>query len=455
MGILVWLLLACVEVVLAVWTIRRAKGKEEWRRNRLIGRGVQAAVVFLVILLPVGQKWRFRPVFLVVLLLLVLAGIVWAVRRKQGGGERKTAGAVVSCVANVLLFLFLLVPAFLFTGYEGLPVTGGYTVARASVILVDPSRTDPYETDGSSREVPVHFYYPAVPEGEAAEFPLVVFSHGAFGYYQSNFSTYEELASHGYVVAALEHPHQSLFTHDTDGKLIPVDPAFLQSVLEAENSGEDNEEVIRAVEEEWMRLRAPDMSFAITAIEEAKGAGAPTQAWALMGTEEAEVQQILSLTDTGRIGVMGHSMGGATSVEMGRERDDIGAVIDIDGTMFGEYVRSETGSYQIREDPYGVPVLEFINWSQYGHLQDFLSQGGSYANDVMMKNAEEGFAVVVRDTEHLDFTDLPLLSPFFGDMLGSGARDTKEVMTIVNGLVLDFYDCYLKGEGTFHAQEIY
>ncbi|MBQ5851909.1 MAG: hypothetical protein IIW54_14020, partial [Lachnospiraceae bacterium] len=32
------------------------------------------------------------------------------------------------------------------------------------------------------------------------DFPLVVFSHGAFGYYESNTSTYMELASNGYVV---------------------------------------------------------------------------------------------------------------------------------------------------------------------------------------------------------------------------------------------------------------
>jgi acetyl esterase/lipase len=37
----------------------------------------------------------------------------------------------------------------------------------------------------------------------------------------------------------------------------------------------------------------------------------------------------LAVTDPSRIGLMGHSMGGAASVELGRQRRDISAVIDI------------------------------------------------------------------------------------------------------------------------------
>lgn len=44
------------------------------------------------------------------------------------------------------------------------------------------------------------------------------------------------------------------------------------------------------------------------------------------------------MVDEDKIGLMGHSMGGASSVQLGRERDDIDAVIDLEGTMAGEYV---------------------------------------------------------------------------------------------------------------------
>ena len=66
-----------------------------------------------------------------------------------------------------------------------------------------------------------------------------------------------------------------------------------------------------------------------------------------------------------------------------------------------------------------------------------------------------GFSVGMRDAKHMDFTDLPLLSPTLGRMLGSGERSTEEIMTAVNSLVLQFFNCYLKGEGVFTVQDIY
>ena len=103
---------------------------------------------------------------------------------------------ILSAVLSAALISGSLIPSFIFADYDGLPVSGQYEIAEANAILVDRSRTEEFETDGSSREVPVYFYYPAnAAEGE--KFPPVLFSHGSFGYYQSNHSTYVELASNG------------------------------------------------------------------------------------------------------------------------------------------------------------------------------------------------------------------------------------------------------------------
>ena len=116
--------------------------------------------------------------------------------------------------------LVRLIETALVFGIVLLPTTGEYSVNEVSGILVDSSRKNPFESDGSDREVPVHFYYPETDSAESNSFPLILFSHGAFGYYQSNYSTYMELASHGYVVVALDHPHHSFFTKDTAGKTV-------------------------------------------------------------------------------------------------------------------------------------------------------------------------------------------------------------------------------------------
>ena len=382
MGIIAWIVLALLEIVLAVKTCRKKPDRKTWRRDRLVIR----------------------------------------------------AAAVASCVLCILFFGLLLVPAVVFTDYNGLPVSGQYQVGESSAILIDSSRTDPFEQDGSFREVPVHFYFPADAAG-GERFPLVVFSHGAFGYYQSNTSTYMELASNGYVVAALDHPHHAFFTHDTDGKTVLADMDFISTAMNLNSM--DDREVQYALYRDWMALRTADMNFAVDEIKTAAQTGAADESWYISEKDGGAIQTVLGMTDVSRIGLMGHSMGGATAVQLGRERSDIAAVIDLDGTMLGEYVGVENGEMLVRDDPYTVPVLDLNNWESYNNNEEYIARGFPYPNVEVVGHAADGFSVGIRDSRHMDFTDLPLLSPFLGKMLGSGERSTEETMTIVNSLVLD------------------
>ena len=198
MGIIFFILFTLAEIALVVLTFTKFREKVSWRRNRAIIRAAEVGLLLGMILIPtVNMKWRFFGALIVLAVRLLIAGIVWLVMRKRANGLRKKPVTVISCVLSVVLIAFSLVPAFIFTNYSGLPTMGEYKVSEASVIIVDKNRVDGVENDGSFREVPAHFYYPEKAEGK---YPLVIFSHGAFGYYQSNFSTYAELASNGYIV---------------------------------------------------------------------------------------------------------------------------------------------------------------------------------------------------------------------------------------------------------------
>lgn len=451
-GLILLVLIAALEIVLAAAGRGKDKTKGIWRKNRLLVRTAELAAALIAVLLPYGQKWRLVPLLSVLAILWIISLVRWLLGRKKGDVPKKAGSAVVSCVLSILLIAPALVPAFVFTGYKGLPVSGQRTIGQTQAILVDASRTDPFEQDGSFREVPVHFYYPAdVAEGE--RFPLIVFSHGAFGYYQSNTSTYMELASNGYVVAALDHPHHAFFTKDTNGETVIVDMDFFGAAMSLSDDTDKQEQY--DLYREWMGVRVPDMNYAVDTIKAAAAAGSVNESWHIAEEDRDTVRSVLNMTDISRIGLMGHSMGGATSVQLGRERDDIGAVIDLDGTMLGEYLGVENGELLVSDTPYTVPVLDFNNWESYTGIQEYVAEGGRYPNTEVVSHAEEGFSAAVRDTKHMDFTDLPLLSPFLGSLLGSGERGTEETMTIVNSAVLSFFNCYLKGEGVFRVQEIY
>ncbi|MGE4272716.1 MAG: LytTR family transcriptional regulator DNA-binding domain-containing protein [Desulfitobacterium sp.] len=54
-----------------------------------------------------------------------------------------------------------------------------------------------YDDTGSYRNVTIQFWYPEKQQ-EDETYPLLLFSHGSFGFRGSNYSTFMELASHGY-----------------------------------------------------------------------------------------------------------------------------------------------------------------------------------------------------------------------------------------------------------------
>ena len=443
MGLVFLILFALAEITLVVLTFTKFGEKVKWLNNRLIVRGTEAALLLGMVLLPTTYlKWRFFGALIVLVIRFLFAGIMWLIRRKKAQGMKKKAGTVVNCIVSLLLVGFMLVPSFIFANYNGLPTTGEFKVKETSAILVDEGRLDEFENDGSFREVPAHFYYP---DAEGGSYPLVMFSHGAFGYYQSNFSTYAELASNGYVVVALDHPHHAFFTKDTDGKTVTVDQEFINSAM---NIGGGDDEQVYEVTSSWMKLRVDDGNFVLDTIKEAKDSGSLGSAW---HTEDAtNVQSVIAMTDTGKIGYMGHSLGGATGVALGRVRKDISAVIDLDGTALGEIVGIRDGKCVCIDEPYPVPVL-VLSQEMNG------DEEGAYANvtENMIDLAKDGKLATFHGAGHMDFTDLPLFSPVLGSMFGHGDVNSEEFLTNVNGIVLNWFNYYLKNEGTVTVQAQY
>ncbi len=442
MGLLFLILFTLAEIALVVLTFTKFREKAAWRKNRVIIRAAEALLLLGIILVPaVHMKWRFFGVMMVLAVRLLIAGIVWLVMRKKSNGNRKKPWTIINCVVSVFLIAFALVPTFIFSNYNGLPTTGEYAVKQSDAILVDESRVDTFESDGSHVEVPVHFYYPDTTEGN---FPLVVFSHGAFGYYQSNYSTYAELASNGYVVVAFDHPHHAVFSKNTDGNIVTVDQQFINDAMVIGGGEEIDNEMVYSVTKDWIKLRTADESFVIDSINEAKKSGAFSDAW--HADDDTLLLSVINMTDTDKIGAMGHSLGGAAGVELGRERNDIKALIDLDGTALGEITDVKDGKYVGDPEPYPVPLLVFVHGAT--------SDDGITEN--MVNNAKDGKMVFCPKANHMDFTDLSMLSPFFSNMLsGKSEVNSEQFMQNINGAVLNWFDFYLKNEGALSVQAQY
>ncbi len=368
--------------------------------------------------------------------------------------KKKRVLKVLSCIAVIIILLIVLFRTFVIKDYKGRSTTGEYEFAQVSAILTDESRLETFEWDGSKREVPIHFYFPRnIDEFQENTLPVVIFSHGAFGYYQSNSSTYMELASHGYIVASLDHPYHSFFTKDTTGKTIRVDKEFFQTALSVGSSDVPEAEIYN-ITSKWMDLRIADMNFVIDELKRTGKKKTLTNAWFYDDKDKELITAVLKAADFNKIGLMGHSLGGATAVTVGR-RSDISAVVDIDGTMLGEETGVEGGVVTINEEPYETPLFAIANEEHHRQEMEAVQNSYAYANNIVMKNATCGYETYFKNAGHMNFTDLPLISPLLADLLGTGSVDAGECIDTMNGLILRFYDCYLKNEGEFSVEESY
>lgn len=455
MNTVLLIFLAFIEAALAYITISRKVNKKEWQIGRVLACGGEIALfLVMAIFQGIDLGMRFKALFIILIIKIIIAGIGFIIC-KNNENPKRGSSIIVSCILSIGVIAVSMLPSYIFADYKGLPTTGEYTVGTAKAILSDNSRIETFENDGSYREVPLYFYYPE--EVGNKQLPVVFFSHGAFGYYQSNYSTYAELASQGYVVISMEHPYHSMFTKDTAGKTIMVDGVMFNNTMKIQNTADASitEEEIYSITKEWIDLRLADANFAIDSIELAANDNRLSAAWNVKGLEAQKILSILPMMDVEHIGFMGHSLGGATAVSLGRIREDIDAVVDLDGTMLGEVLYVENGIDIVNEEPYPIPLFSMDNQEHHDSRLAAIEEGAVYANNVVHENALIGYNTYIKNSGHMNFTDLPMFSPALASMLGTGKVDSVRCVQTMNRLVLEFFDTYLKGMGDFQVQEGY
>jgi dienelactone hydrolase len=358
----------------------------------------------------------------IILLIQAITGIVFLVKKPESNKVFKKKYAILSFINRCVMLVFAIIPSVLFPQFENIEPSGNYSVATESYTLTDVDRIETYSNEGNNRKITVQFWYPDE-ESENKKYPLVIFSHGAFGFRGSNYSTFMELASNGYVVCSVDHTYQSFFSKQTDGETVIVNNDFINDAIAVQNGDYDDEKTYKLTHE-WLKLRTDDINFVLETI--------------LNNKSDEYVYKII---DAEKIGLCGHSLGGATAAELGRIRKDIDAVIVIDGTMIGEEIDFIDGKPVLNNDAYPVPILNIYNDE---HYNEALLNSSNYANMVASENAFDSHDVVFKESGHLNFTDLPLFSPFFAKMLGTGNIDKVYCIEKMNNVVLDYFNHYLK-----------
>ncbi|WP_026574114.1 alpha/beta hydrolase family protein [Bacillus sp. UNC438CL73TsuS30] len=433
MGTLLLVIALIFEIAFAIYcmvTKQNHKKIKNWIR-------IAAFIAFVILTLSSVIVWSFRWAMLAILLfILALIGMVSLIRNKTNIQTYKTSKIVWKAIMMIFVSIFTFSPAIVFPQHKSPKVTGEYEVGTATYTYIDKNRVEKISEKRTNRFVNVEFWYPKNAKGT---YPLLVFSHGAYGIKASNTSTYTELASHGYVVVSIDHPYHSFYTRSKDGTNVLINTDYNREIDNMNKGVYSNEELYGLIQK-WMKLRTDDMNFVIdTILEKAKSGSNPIY------------QQI----NTEKIGVFGHSMGGAASVWLGRERDDIGAVVNIDAPFFSELVyKKDKDDFVESSKSFTTPLFNIYSDDVWGQLE---SNSLYVANKADNEQFKQAYTAHFKGAKHLSLTDLPLFSPILANILQGGKADIDQSYCIEteNKLILKFFDYELKGIGQFTPKGTY
>lgn len=235
-------------------------------------------------------------------------------------------------------------------------------------------------------------------------FPVLLFSHGRSGTRGQNTFQVEELVSHGYVVAAVDHPYGSGYTIYPDGRLIDYDHSIF---------GDDSPEVAGVVIDEWVK----DLQCVLDTLEEFnEDAGGPFE-----GALAIE-----------RVGVFGHSAGGGTAFELCHRDERCGPVLGYDPWVVP--VSDEAIAAGLEQ-----PMMVLKQPVPLGPTSDRRLQA-------LITNTTAPTAIYdVDGTKHLDFNDFKLLAPALEWVGVTGDIDGDQLLEIMNEFTRGFFDTYLRG----------
>ncbi|MDK8179791.1 dienelactone hydrolase family protein [Paenibacillus sp. UMB4589-SE434] len=442
-----------------------------------------STVVLAMHLFMEGYRWQLYAVYVIVVLLLLLqlAKYLFKIKRINIWSPVKW---VVCGLLIILIGLSTVVSAYLPVFQLPRP-DGPYAVGTQTFHFTDSNREEIFtERKDDKRELIVQFWYPAAEvEQQKTEYllassknmskqvarayaeqmglpgfvleywkyvrtnsyenakvqptntpyPVILISHGMGTGRMLHTSQAEHLASQGYIVVAANHTYSSTATELKDGTIAGSKTNFTVDQFYAPNN---------LVGQVWTK----DVEFIIRQLGQLNG---------------GQIKSTLNgKLDLNKIGVMGHSFGGATAFNAFYNNPNIKAGINMDGSLYNvdnktkftkPFMFMESGEYLTKKHEMETKKLTDAE------LADIQLTRPQYENMVRSVKKEYGIVdkvaqhggtmVVVDGAGHYNFTDLQLYSSFTTFMGMTGDIKGERGADIVNKYVLDFFNKQLKGVG--------
>ncbi len=409
-------------------------------------------LVIILHLIFEDGRWQMVPAYILTAVLAILA--IRTLFFSTEPSKKRWAIAIPLGIVGLLLWVVSVALPVALPVPQLTPITGTFEVGTTILHLVDESREEIYTPDpNDTRELVAQVWYPTTDTTnvdralylpfldiigpvvaerfglpafllnhinitnldiydepsvyqEDGQLPVIIFSHGLGGLRTQNTAMFQELASYGFVVGAVDHVYANAITVYPDGRVVLYDESIIFPT--------DEPRYVQA--NELINVWAADIAFLLDEM-------------AVLNEEDGLFNGRL---DTNNVGIFGHSTGGGTTVEFCLIDNRCAAGIGLDS-----WVLPVTES--LLTDGPSQPFM-FIStpiWLGEENQERGLNIYNSLDND--------GYNLAISDTGHYDFTDLVMLSPLTPQLGLSGTIDSHYSIGIQNEYIVAFFNQYLKG----------
>jgi predicted dienelactone hydrolase len=278
-----------------------------------------------------------------------------------------------------------------------------------------------------------HSYRKAPLSQALKTYPVLLFSHGyALGVVNQNTAQMEELASHGYIVFSIAHPYESLAVVYPSGRMVHSSSSIWNPFSKA---------VDRQIQSIWRSIRATNDPEIQAELYRQFLALSPTMQTSLSNwtvdtifilNEITRINQsqsgdpLAGRLDLERVGLFGHSFGGATAGEALAKDSRFKAAANLDGLQYGDLL----------DNPIRKPLM-----MMYSETNPTIR-----VNDLIYsRSGASYYRLYIKGSTHYNYSDFSFWSPVFKYTGFLGPINGSRMEAIVNRYLLAFFDKHLKG----------
>ncbi|KAI1126447.1 platelet-activating factor acetylhydrolase [Nemania abortiva] len=339
-------------------------------------------------------------------------------------------------------------------------LTGPYKVGTTVLELIDHSRQDPFAPTRQPRDLVVSLFYPTddhskytkncslapqFPPGTAAaldvfinntdaaaeslttrscdgaplsrpDLPLLLFGPGLGTSRLLHSDIAEEIASKGWNVVTVDHPYDGVVVEYPDGRLVYASDSPIAN---------------NATIDQYLDARVKDMIFVLDSMAD------PSIISHIPGLGGTNLHNYPKpKLNTAKVGVFGHSLGGATALQLLKDDKRFYAGADLDGGVYGDVVQKGTDS----------PFL-YMRAPNHTHITD-PTWAEAWPN---LRGFKREYSV--NDTTHGSFTDLTVFRDLLGEEtlgvygMGLGINTGARILEIEAAFLGALFDRFIKGHG--------